>query len=107
MSDCIFCKLVKRDIPVEPLIETDYGIVIRDRAPVAKEHLLVIPKTHVDDITHADADFIATILQLATVIAGVHLPNGFRIVINTGIDAGQTVKHFHAHVLGGEKLKDL
>lgn len=107
MTDCIFCKLAKKEIPVEPIIETDYAFVIRDRAPVAKEHVLVIPKEHFADINTAPASLTEMVLDLAVIYAREHLPSGFRIVINTGEDGGQTVKHFHAHVIGGEKLKDL
>lgn len=107
MSDCIFCKLANKEIPVEPIIETDFVIVIRDRAPVAKNHVLIIPKAHVQDITQAPIDVVSHVAYIAGVYAREHLPGGSRIVINTGDDGGQTVKHFHAHVLGGEKLKDL
>src|SRR5579864_804717 len=106
MTDCIFCRIVKKEFPTEPLIETDYAIVLKDRAPVAKEHLLIIPKEHFADINAAPAPITEMVLGLAVVV-GRQMPSGFRIVINTGDDAGQTVKHFHMHVIGGEKLKDL
>lgn len=107
MTDCIFCKLATKEIPNEPIIETDYAFVIRDRAPVAKGHVLVIPKEHFTDITTTPAPITEMVLGLAVVYGRQNMGSGFRIVINTGEDAGQTVKHFHAHVLGGEKLKDL
>jgi histidine triad (HIT) family protein len=82
-------------------------IVLKDRAPVAKEHVLVIPKNHTEDITKTPVDVIAHVAHAAAVYAREPMPNGSRIIINTGTDGGQTVRHFHAHVIGGEKLKDL
>lgn len=107
MTDCIFCKLANKEIPVEPIIETDFVIVIKDRQPVAKEHVLVIPKLHTPNIMQAPVDVVTHVAYIAGVYAREHLPDGSRIVINTGAHGGQTIEHFHAHVIGGEKLKDL
>lgn len=110
MKDCIFCKLVglvPGYIPIQALVETDHLMIIPDRSPVAKDHVLVIPKEHVSNITESSIDQMSLLVGTAAIYGKEHMPNGFRIVINTGDDAGQTVKHFHVHVIGGEKLKDL
>jgi histidine triad (HIT) family protein len=108
---CLFCDDgFWRKIVIVEDGENEHAFIIRDRAPVAKEHLLVISKHHFDDIAQAwdmTSDSFRGILGLAQKYAKKHLPNGFRMVINTGADAGQTIKHFHIHLLGGEKLKDL
>lgn len=115
-ADCIFCRIANKRLDgVTFVAESDRAVIIKDRAPVAATHLLVISKVHVPDITDQGAietndeqqEPVSAVLHLARSYAKRKLPNGFRIVINTGGDAGQTVKHFHAHVLGGEKLKDL
>ena len=85
MNDCIFCRIIAGEIPSERVYEDDKMIVIRDVAPAAPVHVLMIPKAH-------------TAEKL-----GVN-EKGFRIVANTGDDGGQTVKHLHIHLLGGKAL---
>jgi len=104
-TDCIFCKIAKRQVPAVVLAENDHSFIVKDRAPVASQHVLVIAKEHSSDITKAAES--ESVLDLAVKYGESNMPDGFRIVVNTGDDAGQTVKHFHMHVLGGEKLKDL
>lgn len=109
MDDCVFCKIVSKEIPVQPLIELEHAILIRDKNPMAPHHVLAVCKEHADSIHEIDYDFVLVeMLALLCKYAdanGLH-ESGYRIVINTGKDAGQTVKHFHAHLLGGATLKN-
>jgi histidine triad (HIT) family protein len=115
---CVFCKIIAKEIPSDFLHEDDATIVIRDKSPICKVHVLVIAKKHVESIFHAVPDpntninmqiaeasvAVARCMETAIAYSKKHLPNGVRLVINTGEDGGQTVKHFHIHLLGGEKL---
>jgi histidine triad (HIT) family protein len=105
MSECIFCKIGRHEIPVQAVLETDRGIVFPDLNPQAPVHLLVIPKEHYPDADSAsgEAELLGHLLALATRAATSHglNANGYRIVTNTGPDAGQSVPHLHFHVLGG------
>jgi len=114
MNDCIFCKMVQGSISVPKLYEDDSFICIRDIRPQAKTHLLVIPKEHISSLDTAfpkeaggKAHLMGDLFEVATNIARQQglLPNGFRSVINTGVDGGQTVFHIHLHLLGGEPLR--
>ena len=109
MSDCLFCKIVANEIPAEIVYETGRTLAFRDVNPQAPTHVLVIPKEH-----HADAAALAAaddgladeVLKAAHTVAeneGV-AGAGYRIVLNTGPAAGQTVFHVHAHMLGGRDL---
>ncbi len=110
MNDCIFCKIANGEIPSKFYYEDEKTIIIRDIAPQAKLHYLVIPKEHYTDITEL-ADKNPDLLQhLFTVIAEkkeeLGLTNGFRVITNIGEDGCQSVKHIHVHLLGGEKLSE-
>jgi histidine triad (HIT) family protein len=108
MSDtCLFCRIVRREIPTTVVAETDAALVFRDVNPQAPFHVLVIPKRHVPSL--ADADDRALLGELSLVAARVardagYGEQGFRTVVNTGPDAGQTVFHLHVHVLAGRAL---
>ena len=106
MNDCIFCKIVNGIIPSEYIYEDDRIIVINDVAPAASIHVLMIPKEHVDNITLATPELVqhmfGKVKEIAKII-GVD-ESGFRIVINTGNEGGQTVNHLHIHILGGQML---
>lgn len=108
MSNCLFCKIVARDIPCDKVLESDSFLAFRDIDPKAPVHILVIPKKHFEDITEiSKEEFLLTagLMKFASEVAEVEkLNSGFRIVLNTGPDAGQTVQHVHAHVLGGRGL---
>jgi histidine triad (HIT) family protein len=109
MTDCIFCKIVSKKIPVEPLAEYEGAILIRDKNPIAPHHVLAIAKEHVSSIHELDYEF--TLLEMLALLCNYAEQNklnesGYRIVINTGKDAGQTVPHFHAHLVGGATLKN-
>lgn len=108
MTDCLFCKFVSGEIPVDKLYEDADFIVIRDIAPVAKNHFLVIPKDHfkyLSEATDAQAAVVGKILKKIPELSSLlNLENGYRLVINQGDDAGQTVPHLHVHVLSGQKM---
>src|SRR5579883_2410634 len=105
-SSCIFCKIIKREIPASIIEETPEMIAIRDINAQAPTHALIIPKDHIASIAEADdALELGKLFQKACDIARQErLVDGYRIVINTGDDGGQTVHHLHIHVLGGRRL---
>lgn len=108
MCDCLFCKFVSGEIPTEKVFENQDFIIIRDIAPQAKNHFLAIPKKHykfLSEMTDDDALTLSRILKtLSTKSNLLELSNGYRLVINQGDDAGQTVPHLHVHILSGEKM---
>ncbi|GAA3705916.1 histidine triad nucleotide-binding protein [Nonomuraea antimicrobica] len=109
MSDCLFCKIVAKEIPAEIVYETGRALAFRDTNPQAPTHVLVVPKSHYTDaaaLAAADDGLADEVLKTAhevAVLDGV-AEGGYRIVLNTGSGAGQTVFHVHAHVLGGRNL---
>lgn len=107
MSGCLFCRIVAKEIPAVIVAETEDCLAFRDIAPQAPQHILVIPKVHVDSLRGELDPLVAGRLltfaaDLARVI-GVE-ESGYRVVINTGSDGGQTVGHLHAHLLGGRAM---
>jgi histidine triad (HIT) family protein len=102
-ADCIFCKIIKREIPSKPVLEGDEFIAIADLNPQAPTHVLVMPKKHFANIKEVtDAGELGRLYQAAVKVAEKEgLGKGFRLVANTGDDGGQTVHHLHIHVLGG------
>jgi len=109
-NDCLFCKIIQGDIPSAKVYEDELCFAFRDIAPQAKTHILVVPKEHIGsaaEITEDNAALAAHILAVLPKIAQAEgLDGGWRIVSNIGPDAGQTVKHLHFHILGGERLSD-
>ena len=108
MSDCLFCKIVAGEIPAETLYRDDLVMAIPDVNPQAPIHLLVMPVRHAGNIAELaegekDAT-IAAVFSTAALLGSRHAPGGFRLVANTGKDGGQTVDHFHVHVLGGRQM---
>lgn len=110
MENCIFCKIVAGEIPSPRLYEDDKMIVVRDIEPKAKLHYLCIPKTHFAYLSEMDeerAEIVKHCFQTIPKIVGeLGLQDGYRVIINQGANAGQTVFHLHIHLLGGEVLKD-
>ena len=110
MSDdgCLFCAIVAGQIPADRVHETPRTLAFRDVGPQAPTHVLVIPKDHHRDVAAlADADpgLLAEVLAAAVAVTRQEgLTGGFRLVTNTGDDAGQSVPHLHVHVLGGRAL---
>ena len=111
MNDCIFCKIIKGDIPSKKVYEDDEMMIIHDVAPKAKLHYLCLPKTHfalLNEMDDAKAALVARCLKkVSTLEETLGLQGGYRVIINQGENGGQTVPHLHIHLLGGEKLADL
>ena len=109
MSDCIFCRIVAGEIPSQRVLEGDDWIAIRDINPAAPVHVLVVPRRHVDSLAalgDGDRELAGALLLAARDVArqeGV-AESGYRTVINTGTEGGQTVAHLHVHVIGGRQL---
>lgn len=108
MTNCLFCKIVADKIPSAKVLENGDFLAFRDIDPKAPVHVLVIPKKHFEDIAElskSDNVLTAGLMNFATEVAEVEkLEKGFRIVLNTGQEGGQSVQHVHAHVLGGRSL---
>jgi histidine triad (HIT) family protein len=106
--DCIFCKIANGDIPSAKVYEDADFFAFRDINPMAPIHVLVVPKNHVDDALAGAAKpgLMDALMAAAAKIArqeGLEA-GGFRLVVNTGEDGGQSVKHLHLHILGGRKM---
>ena len=103
-DDCIFCKIVKGEIPAKKVYEDDEVIAFNDIHPLAPVHFMIVPKQHVaglNDCTPAHQLLLGKILLLAPRLAQEQSLSGFRTMINTGRDGGQEVFHLHIHVFGG------
>ena len=107
MSDCIFCKIANKEIPTEFVYSDDKVVAFRDLNPQAPVHILVIPREHFDSaVAVKDSSVWNSLLDAATKVAkqfGLD-EKGFRMVINTGEQGGQTVPHLHLHLLAGRNL---
>ena len=108
MSDCLFCKIVAKEVDSQIVHESSEVLAFQDINPAAPTHVLVIPKRHIasaDELGPDDGGLLAEIFQTITAIAkATGLDDGHRIVTNVGESAGQTVHHLHFHVLGGRSL---
>jgi histidine triad (HIT) family protein len=106
--DCIFCKIAAGSIPAKLVYEDDQVIAFSDLNPQAPTHILVIPRQHLGSLAGATSEHTPLLGQLLAAAAEVarqqSLANGYRIVINTGSDGGQTVGHLHLHILGGRSM---
>jgi histidine triad (HIT) family protein len=104
--NCIFCKIIAGKIQSEKLAEDDKLIAIRDVNPQAPTHILVIPKNHIPNLGLVNnASLAGSLFAKATALAGeLGIKKGYRIVVNTGEDGGQTVDHLHIHLLAGRAL---
>src|SRR5215510_3719091 len=107
--DCLFCKIINKEIPAKIVHEDDRALAFRDINPAAPTHVLVIPKTHISSINDIGEDHEADIGHLYRVAAEVAraegiAERGYRAVMNCGPEAGQSVFHVHLHVIGGQKL---
>ena len=104
---CLFCKIVNREIPATIIAEDDHCLAFRDISPAAPTHVLVIPKVHVASLNQmTDTAVAARLLAFARDIAASEgiAESGYRVVLNTNADGGQSVFHLHAHLLGGRAL---
>ncbi|MBP1547697.1 MAG: histidine triad nucleotide-binding protein [Oscillospiraceae bacterium] len=108
MNDCLFCKIVKGEIPSTKVYEDELCYVFNDIAPTAPVHFLAIPKEHIAsaaDITPENSAVVAHIFEvIAKLSKDMGMTNGFRVVSNCGESAGQTVHHLHFHVLSGREF---
>jgi histidine triad (HIT) family protein len=105
----LFCAIVAGEIPATTVLETDRVLAFRDINPQAPTHVLVIPKTHYPDVAAlaaADAALLGEVIGAVQQVAAADADaeTGYRVVFNTGAEAGQTVPHVHAHLLGGRSL---
>jgi len=111
-DDCIFCKIIAKEIPSELVYADEYVTAFRDIQPVAPAHVLIVPNKHIpsiNELTEDDADLLGKMNLAAQQIAkneGV-AESGYRLIINNGADAGQVVFHIHMHLLGGKRLGKL
>lgn len=106
-DNCIFCKIIKGEIPSTIVYEDDNVIAFKDVQPIAPIHDLVVPKKHLQDITEVDdSEMLANLLHGVKEVAKAEgmEEKGFRVITNVGEDAGQAVMHLHIHVVGGTKL---
>ncbi len=109
MNDCIFCKIIRGEIPSDKVYEDDRALAFRDINPQAPKHILVIPKDHMADfLACADrsGDLMGHLMGVAARIARAEglQEKGFRVVTNCGEHGAQSVAHFHIHVIGGAQL---
>jgi histidine triad (HIT) family protein len=110
MADCLFCKIVTREIPGSIVYEDDQVLAFNDINPQAPTHVLLVPKRHIaslDDLTPGDDQIVGELARRAAAIArdrGI-AAGGYRTVFNTNRDAGQTVFHIHLHLLGGRAMR--
>jgi histidine triad (HIT) family protein len=107
--NCIFCKIIEKIIPSKTVYEDEFVVAFNDANPQAPVHLLVVPKRHIPEIhsiTEADGDTIGRLFLAAKKIAAERKfdSNGYRMVINNGSGAGQTVFHVHLHILSGRRF---
>ncbi len=110
MTDCLFCKIVAKEIPSTPVAESETAYAFYDVAPQAPVHVLVIPKQHItsaDEVASSHGGVVDDLVMLAQRVVeseGIR-ESGYRLVINVGPDAQMTVAHLHVHVLGGRRLE--
>lgn len=109
MSDCLFCQIVKKEIPSEIIFQDEFITVLKDINPAAPIHLLVVPNDHIPSIQEADQDDEIVLGKLllgakkAAEISGIS-ESGYRLIINNGPDGKQVIFHLHLHVLGGRMM---
>lgn len=108
-NDCLFCRIAAGALPAKIVYEDDQTLAFRDIDPKAPTHVLVIPRRHiasVNELEDSDADLVGRLYLTAQEVAEAEgiKDSGYRLVMNNGADAGQTVDHIHLHVLGGRSL---
>jgi len=111
MENCLFCKIINKEIPSNIVYEDENFIAFHDISPMAPVHVLLVPKCHVESINELDvesSEYIKhTFLKIQDIVSDLGIKDtGYRTIINTGDNAGQTVKHLHIHILGGTKLPE-
>lgn len=106
-ENCLFCRIARGDIHAQFLLETETVVAFRDLDPQAPVHVLVIPRVHVASLAAAtDKEILGELLASAAAVARLEglEESGYRVVVNTGSDGGQSVNHLHLHVLGGRRM---
>lgn len=111
MEDCLFCKIIKGEIPSKKVFENEYVLAFEDIAPVAPVHVLLIPKIHIKDTNDINDENIAYVSEIYKAVKEVAKicnisEDGYRLICNCGKNGGQMVPHLHFHMLGGKKLGD-
>jgi len=110
MDNCIFCKIIKGEIPSAKVFENEHVYAFRDIQPQAPVHVLVVPKKHVSSISEIaklnSEEINACLFAIADIAKDEHLDNGYRVISNCGPDACQSVPHLHFHILGGRQMAD-
>ena len=108
MENCVFCKIMAGEIPSDKVYEDEEIVIFRDIEPKAKIHLLCVPREHFALLSEADGARAAllgrTLQKIGQLAPRLGLAQGYRLVVNQGEDAGQTVHHLHIHILGGQTL---
>lgn len=107
MTDCLFCRIARGEIPAAKVAESEECLAFRDISPQAPVHVLVIPRAHYASLNEVpDGRVLAAMAELAREVARAEgiVDDGYRCVVNTGVNGGQTVHHIHLHVLGGRRL---
>ena len=109
MKDCLFCKIIRKEIPSQLVYEDDQSVVFRDISPQAPTHVLVVPKKHIPGLSscaEGDTALLGHLQQVARKVAeDGKRSGGFRLVTNNGCGAGQSVDHLHYHLLGGRAMQ--
>ena len=107
IDDCLFCRIAAGEIPSTMVLQTDAVVAFRDIAPEAPTHVLVVPRAHHVDVSAVAASspaLLADMIAVAQRVADAECGGQFRLIFNVGPEAGQTVAHAHAHVLGGAPM---
>ena len=109
MEDCLFCKIINKEIKSDIVFENDAVLIFKDISPQAPVHLLAVPKEHIESILEIEKLDCRILKELMEAISRIALEkglekDGFRVVINNGTGAGQSVNHLHFHILGKRKL---
>ena len=108
MENCIFCKIIAGEIPSNKVYEDEDMLAFRDINPQAKVHVLVVPKSHFATLAEMNAEQAELVkkcfVKISQIAASLGLASGYRLIVNQGKDAGQTVHHLHIHILGGQDM---
>lgn len=112
MSDCIFCRIARKELPADIVKESERAVAFRDMHPKAPVHILVIPREHYDSLRSVGENETAVLGELFSFVRDVaeaQVLSGYKVVVNVGREGGQIIDHLHVHILGGwgEKPKEL
>lgn len=107
--DCIFCRIIRKEVPAKIILENDQVLAFENIKPVHPVHILIIPKKHIDNIQSAGAEDGEYLSQMMLVVSQIAKAkgidgSGYRLIVNFGKDSGQSVEHLHIHLVGGEEL---